>query len=94
MSDISTLIREAKPLYFKRKKRRQCFKIISGLSGCFIIALLLTVMTSPVNQTSSDMNEFYTYLYDDTSYQVLIGANEITDTDDWFTTEYILTQVI
>lgn len=94
MSDISKLIQEAKPLYFKRKRRRLKLKIAAGMAGCLTIAFLLTGMPSRVNPSSTNIEEFYTYLYDDTSYQVLIGANATNNTDEWLTDVYGLTQVI
>lgn len=94
MSDISTLIREAKPLYFRRKKRRQRLKVVSAIAGCFTVALLLTGM--PVQHRATvDMNEFYTYLYDDSSYRMLMGENDtLMAESDWMAKEYMLAQVM
>ncbi len=94
MSNISELIQEAKPLYFKRKRRRFKLKLTAGMAGCLAVAFLLTGISSRINQSSTNMDEFYAYLYDDTSYQTLMGTNTTTGTDEWFTDEYGLTQVI
>ncbi len=94
MSDISTLIREAKPLYFRRKKRRQWLKVVSAIAGCFTVTLLLTGM--PIQHRATvDVNEFYSYLYDDSSYQKFMGENDtLTAESDWIAKEYMLAQVM
>ncbi len=63
--DISNLIKEAKPLYFKRKRRRQMIKNISvGVVSCLMMGVfMMQSLTSVVTN-----QDFYTYLYDDEVY--------------------------
>ena len=63
--DISNLIKEAKPLYFKRKRRRRMIKNISvGVVSCLMMGVfMMQSLTSVVTN-----QDFYTYLYDDEVY--------------------------
>ena len=63
--DISNLIKEAKPLYFKRKRRRRMIKNISvGVVSCLMMGVFMMQSLTPT-VTNQD---FYTYLYDDEVY--------------------------
>lgn len=63
--DISNLIKEAKPLYFKRKRQRQMIKNISvGVASCLLLGVFMLQM--PTRNIANQ--EFYTYLYDDEVY--------------------------
>ncbi len=95
MSDISTLLQEAKPLYFKRKKQRRRIKIAAGVIGCMMMGILITGMPNRMSVSNqSDFDSFYAYLYDDEAYDVLLSFNELSDTDTLLYDEYELTQVI
>ncbi len=48
MEEISKLIREARPLYFARKRRRKVIKAVAG--GAAGLALLLTVFVRQTPQ--------------------------------------------
>lgn len=71
MDDISKLIQEAKPLYFKRKKRRHQMRGIAGALGCFLIAYM-TFMPFSGNY-KENLDSFYAYLYDDESFEQLLA---------------------
>ena len=63
--DISNLIKEAKPLYFKRKRRRRMIKNISvGVVSCLMLGVFM--MQSPTPTVTNQ--DFYTYLYDEEAY--------------------------
>ena len=63
--DISNLIKEAKPLYFKRKRRRRMIKNISvGAVSCLMLGVF--VLHSPMPTITNQ--DFYTYLYNDEVY--------------------------
>ncbi len=63
--DISSLIQEAKPLYFKRKRQRKMIKsTLVGVTSCLLLGV---IMTNGVMNTNGN-SDFYTYLYDDTTY--------------------------
>ena len=48
MTDISMLIKEAKPLYYKRKKQRQLIKNISvGVSMSLLLGVLAMNQIAP-----------------------------------------------
>ncbi len=96
MSDISTLLQEAKPLYFKRKKWRRQLKIISGVVGCLMIGVLVVGAPKLRPMSTSDFDTFYAYLYDDTAYQGIVGTSDSYNYDSdslWFD-GYELAQVI
>lgn len=62
--DISELIKEAKPLYFKRKKRRRLIKqIATGMTACLFLGVFM--MQEPSIPTSSSVNDLYAFLYND-----------------------------
>ena len=74
MTDISMLLKEAKPLYMKRKKRRAVIKNAAvGLTMC---SLLLGLGVQNFSSTNSldQLNDLYVALYDDevfeTKYQL------------------------
>ncbi len=77
MSDISKLLQEAKPLYFKRKKCRRQFKIATTVAGCLMIGVLVTGLSNRSSVSLSNLDTFYTYLYDDTAYNELLGTDEL-----------------
>jgi hypothetical protein len=63
--DISNLIKEAKPLYFKRKRRRRMIKNISvGVVSCLMMGVFM--MQNPTPTVTNQ--DFYTYLYDEEAY--------------------------
>lgn len=64
--DISNLIKEAKPLYFKRKRRR---RIIKSVGVCLASCLILGVFISQPTHYVNTHQDFYAYLYDDESYE-------------------------
>ena len=82
--DISNLIKEAKPLYFKRKRRRRMIKNISvGVVSCLMIGVFMMQSPTPtaINQ------DFYTYLYDDEVYNqdfyLLTAADMLLPMDEY-----------
>lgn len=65
--DISNLIKEAKPLYFKRKRRRRMIKgVITGLTACLFLGVFMMPKMQPASFQQT--NEFYAFLYDDDLY--------------------------
>ncbi len=96
MSDISTLLQEAKPLYFKRKKRRRQLKIAAGVVGCLMVGVLVAGAPKLRPMSTNDFDMFYAYLYDDTAYQRIVGTSDSYNYDSdslWFD-GYELAQVI
>lgn len=82
MTDISLLLKEAKPLYLKRKKRRRVMKNVAvGVTMC---SLLTGLMFHQINLTGfqPELNELYVCLYDDQSYESRYQI--ITKEDDFF----------
>lgn len=67
MENISKLIQEAKPLYFKRKKRRRHIKAASAVLGCFLVAQAFMMPFN--NHKSIDLEGLYTYLYDNEAFE-------------------------
>ncbi len=96
MSDISTLLQEAKPLYFKRKKRRRQIKTVAGVAACMMIGILLAGLPHPMPDSSNNFDAFYAYLYDDTAYDELVGTNDSDNMDygSFWSDTYGLVQVI
>lgn len=94
MSDISKLLQEAKPLYLKRKKRRQQFKIVSGVLGCVLFANLMIGMPQYNRINEAELDNFYGYLYDSNEETSL--TNVLVPEGDSFipTDEYGLIMVI
>lgn len=87
MTDISMLLKEAKPLYMKRKKRRAIIKNAAvGLTMC---SLLLGVGVQNFSSTNSldQLNDLYVALYDDevfeTKYQLFAQDGEIYPVDEF-----------
>ncbi len=68
MTDISTLLQEAKPLYFKRKKRRKQIKVVSAVCACALFVNFMLGMNYGSQQTyNTELDTFYAYLYEPTS---------------------------
>lgn len=67
MENISTLIQEAKPLYFTRKKRRHRLKLAASVLGCFLLAQTAFIIHSRISV--DDLDGLYTYLYDNTAFE-------------------------
>ncbi|MBR4931695.1 MAG: hypothetical protein IKZ02_01565 [Alphaproteobacteria bacterium] len=63
MSDISKLLQEAKPLYLKRKKRRNQFKLATGVLGCVLFVNLMIGMPQYNRINEAELDNFYGYLY-------------------------------
>lgn len=62
------LLKEAKPLYHKRKKQRLLIKNISvGVSMCLLLGVITVNHITP-KAFQSDLNDLYVCLYDDSSY--------------------------
>ena len=69
MTDISMLIKEAKPLYYKRKKQRQIIKNVSvGVSMSLLLGVLAINQIAP-KTIYPELDEHYVCLYDDSSYE-------------------------
>ncbi len=69
MTDISMLLKEAKPLYLKRKKQRQVIKnAVVGMSMCFLL-IGLTVHNFSNIGIRNDVNDLYVCLYDEADYE-------------------------
>lgn len=68
MTDISTLLQEAKPLYFKRKKRRKQIKVVSSICACVLFVNLIIGMNYHSQETyNAELDTFYAYLYETTN---------------------------
>ena len=68
MTDISMLLKEAKPLYHKRKKQRLLIKNISvGVSMCLLLGVITVNHIAP-KAFQTDLNDLCVCLYDDSSY--------------------------
>lgn len=76
LSDISALLREAKPLYLKRKRRRTIGQ--RTVAGLAVLGLALGMVPHP---KASDLTGFYTELYA-SSYK-----NETETVPDWIPTD-------
>ncbi len=63
MTDISSLLKEAKPLYFVRKKRRQRLRAIGVACSCLTAAYLSIMPYVSVSKTD-EMTALYTALYE------------------------------
>ncbi len=75
--DISSLIQEAKPLYFKRKRQRKMIKsTLVGVTSCLLLGV---IMTNGVMNTNGN-SDFYVYLYDDTFYNQEFALLDEEDT--------------
>ena len=80
MTDISTLLQEAKPLYFKRKKKRKQIKIVSAICACVLFVNLMQGVNYGRQQTyNTELDTFYAYLYEPTSFY--------NETDDYVDNE-------
>ena len=86
MTDISMLIKEAKPLYYKRKKQRQLIKNISvGVSMSLLLGVLAMNQIAP-KTLYPELDEHYVCLYDDSSYDSyfqLLAEEDIFPTDEY-----------
>lgn len=88
MNDISHLLKEARPLYFKRKRQRKIIKNVTVGGVCF--SLLVALM--PMN-TYKMQSDIYGYLYDDALYETAF-AFELENQDSFYPLdEYGLIQV-
>ena len=68
MTQISELLKEAKPLYFKRKRQRRMIKnAIATCSMCLVLGVLSFNVYQPKVVLSN--SEVYSYLYDEDSYE-------------------------
>ncbi len=70
MDDISSLIREAKPLYMKRKKRRRQLKTATAFICCVLfanVAFMSWNIQPAINDSSLD--GLYAYLYDNETFE-------------------------
>lgn len=81
MTDISLLLKEAKPLYLKRKKRRRMITNVAvGVTMCSLLTgLMFHQITPTVYQTG--LNELYVCLYDNQSYE---SATQLMSQEDDF----------
>ena len=75
MTDISSLLKEAQPLYFARKKRRQRLRSLGVACACLTAAYLSAVPFLPVSKTD-EMTALYTALYEakDINFNNLYGV--------------------
>ncbi len=94
MTDISTLLKEAKPLYLKRKKQRRQLKTAVGFIGCFVVGILLIGKPYQSGNSVSHLDGLYSFLYDDVSYQQLFTDMETVSTDEFWLDEQLWEQVI
>lgn len=94
MSDISTLLKEAKPLYFKRKKQRKQIKTVVGFIGCLVLGLVLIGKPYQVSHSVSNLDGLYSFLYDDVSYQQLFTEVDTVLVDEFGSDEQLWEQVI
>lgn len=88
MSDISQLLKEARPLYFKRKRQRRIIKNASVGGVC--LGLLLAIF--PMN-TYKMQSDIYSYLYDDVLYESSYMTELETQDSFYPIDEYGLIQV-
>ena len=95
MTDISTLLQEAKPLYFKRKKRRKQIKVVSAICACVLFVNIMTgLYHNEQNTDNVALDTFYAYLYEPSSLYDETD-NYVTDEDSVFPTdEYGLITVV
>lgn len=86
MTDIRELLKEAKPLYIKRKKRRKQIKdVCVGMSFAFLLGILSLNQYQPkVNLSTGDL---YAYLYEnpfhESDFSLLADADDIFPTDEY-----------
>lgn len=73
MTDISTLLKEAKPLYFTRKKRRRQMRA-AGFGCACLLAAYLMVPFGQSNKYVPEMESLYAYLYEPVSMDAQIGG--------------------
>lgn len=90
MTDISNLIKEARPLYFKRKKRRQRIKIAAGFLGCCMAGLVAINIVTPRNTISE---EIYTAFYNDTVFEEAFALYQ-PEENAGFLDEYGLIKIV
>lgn len=79
MHTISKLLQEAKPLYFKRKHRRQMFRRSMGCLAVICITFGIVSRFSPTDHLS----DFYEELYSDTLIESSIEIDFLFPTDEY-----------
>ena len=79
MNTISKLFQEAKPLYFKRKHRRQMFRRSMGCLAVICITFGIVSRFSPTDRLIG----FYEELYSDTSVDSVIETESFFPTDEF-----------
>lgn len=80
MENISALIQEAKPLYFKRKKRRQLIKKTSVLSLCAFLGCMVYFNMTASGQ-NVNLDGLYASLYDNEVFEKNFAFD--TQSSDW-----------
>ncbi len=78
MTDISSLLKEARPLYFARKKRRQRFKAVGTFGVCMAVAYLSAAPFINVSKTD-EMTTLYTAFYE----QKELNADNLYGNVNW-----------
>lgn len=87
MTDISTLLQEAKPLYFARKKRRRQLRAAGLGAACLMAAYLLPTQIGSIPQASGDMETFYAYLYEPSYMDNRLNAFQENDWEAFIPTD-------
>ncbi|MBO7244006.1 MAG: hypothetical protein J6V53_01820 [Alphaproteobacteria bacterium] len=87
MTDISTLLKEAKPLYVKRKKQRQMIKNTAvGITMC---SLLLGFGFQNISSSKGiyQLDDLYMSLYDDevfdSKYHLMVQETDVYPVDEF-----------
>lgn len=87
MTDISTLLQEAKPLYFTRKKRRRQMRAAGVGALCLLAAYFAPVHMGTLTPQGSEMDSFYAYLYEPSFIDNRLNASQDSDWDSFIPTD-------
>lgn len=73
MSDISDILKEAKPLYFARKRRNRQILMMLPFAVCFTAAGAFYV-NEDINRRAEETNALYASLYDSGRFEEMFSA--------------------
>lgn len=93
MNQISDLIREAKPLYFARKKRRECLQKIGFLIVCLLMFPFWS--ESQIGNVSLDTSfSYFEILYDDQAFDMAFGWDDQVNNEGIPIDEFGLVRIV